>query len=63
MNVHVELPCGAVSRGYERDDPDKAQKTFDQVVAQLREFKNFVADVVMTEGRTELQRERIEHAS
>ena len=63
MNIHVELPCGAVSRGYEREDPDKALATFDRVVAQLREFKNFVADVVLEDDRTEIQREHIENGA
>jgi hypothetical protein len=63
MNIHVELPCGAVSRGYEREDSDKALATFDQVVAQIREFKNFIADVVLVDGRTEIQREHIENVT
>lgn len=63
MNIHVELPCGSMSRGYEREDPDKAQATFDRVVAQLREFKNFIADVVLVDGRTEILREHIENAA
>ena len=63
MNIHVELPCGAVSRGYEREDSDKALATFDRVVAQLREFKKFVANVVLTDGCTEIQREHIENVA
>jgi len=63
MNVHVELPCGAISRGYEREDADRALATFERVVAQLRAFKNFVADAVLVDGRTEIQREHIENAA
>lgn len=63
MNIHVELPCGAVSRGYERDDLGKALATFDRVVVQILAFKKFVADVVLTDGRTEIQREHIENGA
>ena len=62
-NVGVEMPSGAQSRGYDRPTEDKASRIFAQVVAQVLEFPRFAADVILSEDRTEIQRERIDNVS
>jgi hypothetical protein len=62
FRIHTELPSGAISIGYERDDAEKANATFDRVVAQVREMKNYTIDVVMTDDGVELQREHVVNA-
>lgn len=59
FHIHTELPSGAVSRGYDRQDEVAAINTFAAIVMQLKAMKNYVIDVVLTEDGVELQRERI----
>jgi hypothetical protein len=58
-NISVEMPSGALSIGYDYDDVVRAEKTFARVVAQLKAWPLFIADVVLMENRTEIQREKI----
>lgn len=62
FNVHSELPCGAVSRGYDRTEEEKALSTFARMVSQVRVWKDYVIDVVLTEDGIEVQREHINAA-
>lgn len=55
FNIRTELPSGAVSRGYDREDDD-ALSWFEKVKAQLAAMK-FVGDLVLCEDGVELQRE------
>lgn len=59
FNVHTELPSGAVSRGYDRQDQVAAINTLAAMYMQLKEMKGYVIDVVMTEDGVEVQREHI----
>ena len=60
FNVHIEMPSGAVSKGYDRATEAEAQDYFEKIVKQLRTWKGFVADVVMlNEIEEEVKRERI----
>lgn len=62
-NVHVEMPSGARSRGYDRETEEKAAETFSQVLAQLLPWKHFVADVVLVDNQgAELDRAGVENA-
>ncbi len=60
LNIHVEMPLGNKSRGFDREDAAEADKIFDQMVAQIKKWKNFVADVVMRDEQHEIRREHIE---
>jgi hypothetical protein len=77
FNVHVEIPCGAISRGYDypgnhRRTPsreagralrfpaaEEAAITFHRLVAQIRSWGTYTADVVITEDGHEVRREQI----
>jgi hypothetical protein len=59
FNIKTELPCGAVSRGYERKNQQEASLTFIRVVQQCREFKNYIIDVILMEDGIEIQREHV----
>jgi hypothetical protein len=62
MNIFVEMPSGARSKGYDREEQD-ADSTFKCVASQLRAWPHFTADVVMTnEIGDEVRRERIANA-
>lgn len=60
--IYIEMPTGMRSRGYDRATEDEAAKAFDRMVSQLKPWKNFVADVVMSTERGEIRRERISNA-
>ena len=62
FNVRVEMPSGAQSRGYDRPTEEKALKVFAQVVEQIRATGGFM-DVILSEDRTEIQREHIDNAA
>ena len=61
--VRVETPSGAQSRGYDRPTEEQALKVFAQVVEQIRAMTRFAADVILSEDRTEIQREHIDNAA
>lgn len=63
FNVHTELPCGAISRGYDYVTEEKALFTFARMAHQVRVWKNYVIDVVLTEDGVESTREHIENAA
>lgn len=63
FNVHTELPCGAISRGYERIDEAAALSTFARIVSQVQAWKNYAIDVVLTEDGIEQARETIRNAA
>jgi hypothetical protein len=58
-NIHTEMPSGSVSRGYDRKTEEEASVVWKQVLSQLRAWKEFKADVVMTDGGIEVRREHI----
>ena len=62
LNIHTELPCGSISRGYDHQDESRALTTFARVVAQVKSWKKVVIDVVLMEDGVELQREHIDVA-
>jgi hypothetical protein len=62
FNIRTELPSGAISIGYERPTADKANTTFDRVVAQCREMKKYTIDVILSEDGVELKRDHISNA-
>ena len=59
FNVHVEIPCGAISRGYDYPAAEEAAITFHRLVAQIRSWGTYTADVVITEDGHEVRREQI----
>lgn len=61
-NICVEMPSGARSRGYDREKEEDALKFLDSVIRQLREWKGFVADVLLREDAKEISREHIQNA-
>ena len=62
MNIHIEMPSGARSIGYERVG-NEAVKAVASVAEQLSQWPNFVAYVVMTdEVGDEVYRRYIENA-
>ena len=64
FNIHVEVPSGARSRGYDRDTEEEALKTFERAVSQIKPWDGMVCDVVMTnEIDEEVMREHIDNAT
>lgn len=63
FNVRTEMPSGMRSRGYERDDEEKALTVFGLVVSQVRSWKGFVCDVILSENSQEMSRETIRNAN
>jgi hypothetical protein len=63
FNIHIEVPSGAVSRGYERETEEEAVKVFERNVAQIKPWDGIVCDVVMTEEGKEVKREHIDNGS
>jgi hypothetical protein len=54
------MPSGAISKGYDRNTQAEALHVFDSVVTQIRAWKNFKVDVVMTRDNDgAIQRETI----
>lgn len=62
FNISLEMPSGARSRGYDRKTEEKATETFEQVVAFVKPWRDFTADVIMTDIGIESRRERISNA-
>jgi hypothetical protein len=62
-NIHTEIPSGAISRGYEVSEKEKADLFFGSMVRQITSMTGMVADVVMVEDGQEIQRRRIGDAS
>ena len=61
FNISIELPSGARSRGFERDTEEKALAAFNTAVDQVRQMKNFTADVILTDIGIEVKREHIDN--
>jgi len=62
MNISVEMPSGARSRGYDREEKD-ALKTFESVAAQLSAWPKFQATVILADDLGEdLHRRNISNA-
>lgn len=57
FNIHVEMPSGAVSRGFDRADEAEALEVFDRVVAIIKDWGDITADVVMSDEKGEIKRE------
>ena len=62
LNVRIEMPSGAQSRGYDRQAEEEALNVFDQVAGQLQMWTNFTADVVLLEDDREVKRVKIANA-
>jgi len=63
LSIHVEIPSGAVSRGYEYDNTVKAQNAFVKIGQQLAEWKDFTADVIFSEEGVEVDRWTVRNAA
>jgi hypothetical protein len=62
FGVHIEMPSGAKSRPHESADRKTVEKIFDSFAAQMQKWPKFRADVVLMDGKTEIEREHIENA-
>jgi len=62
LNIHTVMPLGNRSRGYDRKTEEEASEAFQRMVTQIRAWKNYTVDVVMTDEDVEVQREHI-HAA
>jgi len=69
MNIHIAMPSGCQSRGYDPEDfardgespAESAGRVFDSVVSQLSAWKGFAADVVMLNNTSvEVRRHHVE---
>lgn len=58
-NIHIEMPSGARSRGYDRKTEEESVAVFEQMVSQILAWKDFSADVVMTDESEEVRRSHI----
>lgn len=58
-NLHIEIPSGARSRGYDIDNEETAKKWF-SVVAEKAKSLNLTCDVVLTDADVEISREHID---
>lgn len=60
FNIHVEMPMGNKSRGYDRENIDVANIAANRMISQMRTWAGFTADVVIVhhEG-SEIYREHI----
>lgn len=61
-NIHVEIPSGGISRGIDRQTEEEANRVFDHHVSQIKSWKSYVADVVLTADGVETRREHIDAA-
>jgi hypothetical protein len=62
LNVRIETPSGAESRGYDRDNRAAADDVFEMLVAQIKDWRELTATVVMYEDGTEVRREKVDAA-
>lgn len=61
-SVFIEMPSGATSKPHEFLEVIDATKLFNQFVLQMRPWKNFIVDIILTENGKVLQREKIFNA-
>jgi hypothetical protein len=62
LNVHTVMPMGNRSQGVNCDTPEKAETVFAGMLGQMQAWKQFTADLVMTDEGKEIKREHIENA-
>lgn len=54
--IQVEMPSGAISIGTEREEEEKALATFESYFRQMSVWRNFSADVLLSEDGVETHR-------
>lgn len=54
-NLHTEVPSGALSKGYDYDDLEKAARAAKRICAQLVEM-HFIGVLILSENGVEVNR-------
>ena len=62
-NIHIEVPSGGKSRGWDREDEAGALQSFETAVSQIKAWKDYPADVVLLKDGIEVKREVIRNAA
>lgn len=62
FNVHIEMPSGQSSRGYDRHSEESAKEAEAQILHQLQTWSNFTADIVITQDGKEISRTKVSNA-
>ena len=62
FNVYIEMPLGNRSKPREFAEEADARKVFDSFVGQMRPWKKFKAEVILTADGQMLAREGIDNA-